>query len=105
MKARIIYGSDTGSTEYVIENYLVDQLSLDFEVQTMEVNSIDPDVWDTDDLIIIGLSTWYDGVLQSDWEEYFDDFQKIDFTGKTVAILDLEIKLVMRVFLSMALVL
>ena len=89
MKARIIYGSDTGSTEYVIENYLVDQLSLDFEVQTMEVNSIDPDVWDTDDLIIIGLSTWYDGVLQSDWEEYFDDFKKIDFTGKTVAIFGL----------------
>ena len=89
MKARIIYGSDTGSTEYVIENYLVDQLSLDFEVQTMEVNSIDPDVWDTDDLIIIGLSTWYDGVLQSDWEEYFDDFKKIDFTGKIVAIFGL----------------
>ena len=35
------------------------------------------------------MSTWYDGDLQSDWEDFFEDFKKIDFTGKTVAIFGL----------------
>ncbi|MDO6760709.1 flavodoxin domain-containing protein [Tamlana sp. 2_MG-2023] len=36
--------------------------------------------------MLFGLSTWYDGDLQSDWEEFFDDFQTIDFSDKVVAI-------------------
>ena len=35
------------------------------------------------------MPTWYDGVLQSDWEDYFDEFKKIDFKGKKVAIFGL----------------
>ena len=89
MKATIIYGSDTGATEYVIENYLKDILEIYFELDCIEVNSIEPNIWNTDDLIIIGLSTWYDGVLQSDWDDYFDEFKEIDFTGKTVALFGL----------------
>ena len=37
------------------------------------------------DIIFIGLSTWYDGELQSDFEEFFDQFQTIDFSNKIVA--------------------
>ena len=37
----------------------------------------------------MGVPTWYDGVLQSDWEDYFEEFKKIDFTGKFVAIFGL----------------
>ena len=89
MRAKIIYGSDTGATEYVIENYLKDILEIYFELDCIEVNSIEPNIWNTDDLIIIGLSTWYDGILQSDWDDYFDEFKEIDFTGKTVALFGL----------------
>jgi len=48
-----------------------------------------PEDWDTDNLIILGIPTWYDGELQSDWEDYFEEFQQIDFTGKTVAVFGL----------------
>ena len=41
------------------------------------------------DLLILGISTWYDGDLQSDWEDFFPTFEKIDFTNKTVAIFGL----------------
>ena len=78
MKATIIYGSDTGATEYVIENYLKDILEIYFELDCIEVNSIEPNIWNTEDLIIIGLSTWYDGILQSDWDDYFDEFKEIN---------------------------
>ena len=31
----------------------------------------------------------YDGELQNDWEDYFDKFKTIDFTGKKVALFGL----------------
>ena len=39
--------------------------------------------------LIFGAPTWYDGELQSDWEDYFDNFDDIDFNGKTIAMFGL----------------
>ena len=41
------------------------------------------------DLLILGLSTWYDGDLQSDWEIFFPNLDNIDFSGKNIAIFGL----------------
>ena len=38
---------------------------------------------------MIGLPTWYDGDLQSDWEDYFEEFKTIDFTNKKVCLFGL----------------
>ncbi|RYZ87993.1 MAG: flavodoxin FldA, partial [Moraxellaceae bacterium] len=37
------------------------------------------------DRIIIGISTWDFGQIQSDWEEFWNDISALDFSGKTVA--------------------
>jgi len=84
MKAKIIYGSDTGNTEVVVE----DLTKLLDDVDVVTVDEISPEDWDHDKFIL-GIPTWYDGELQSDWEDYFDDFQEVDFTGKTVAVFGL----------------
>ena len=83
----LFYGSDTGTTEMISEQ-IINLIG--------QQNVIKHDIFDTKvsdfenyDCIILGLSTWYDGELQSDWEDYFDDFKQIDFTGKTVAIFGL----------------
>jgi len=39
--------------------------------------------------IILGVSTWEDGKLQDDWEKVWNEFSKIDFKGKKVAIFGL----------------
>lgn len=39
--------------------------------------------------IIFGISTWDGGSIQKDWEEIWEEFCKIDFTGKKVAIFGL----------------
>jgi len=88
MEVKLIFGTDTGNTEYVIETYLLDLLN-PYEVEVIELVNITDEVWKDNDLFILGVPTWYDGVLQSDWEDYFDDFKQIDFTGKTVAIFGL----------------
>jgi flavodoxin I len=88
MKLKVIYGTDTGNTEYVLETYLLDLLS-SFDVEPIELVNISAEVWQQNKLFILGVPTWYDGVLQSDWEDYFDEFKKIDFKGKKVAIFGL----------------
>ena len=81
---KIIYGSDTGNTELVVEDLI--KLLPNTEVTT--VADLTPEDWDNNKFIL-GIPTWYDGELQSDWEDYFEEFKTIDFTGKTVAIFGL----------------
>jgi len=85
MEVKIIYGTDTGNTEVITEDLV--KLLDSPKVET--VDEINKDTWKDSGLYILGIPTWYDGELQSDWEEYFDDFQEVDFTGKTVAVFGL----------------
>ena len=84
MRIKLIYGSDTGNTELVTED--ISKLLDNIEVTT--VADLTSEDWDHDKFIL-GIPTWYDGELQSDWEEYFEEFKTIDFTGKKVAIFGL----------------
>ncbi|TCI85852.1 flavodoxin [Tenacibaculum sp. M341] len=85
-KVGLIYGSDTGMTEEVTHT-IVDLIDVDIEVIEASVVSIND--FSRFDQLILGLSTWYDGDLQSDWENFYDDFKTIDFTNKTVALFGL----------------
>ena len=81
---KVIYGSDTGNTELVIE----DLIKLIDNTEVTTVADLTPEDWDNDKFIL-GIPTWYDGELQSDWEDYFEEFKTIDFTDKKVAIFGL----------------
>ena len=81
IKTALIYGSDTGITELVV-SLITKELTIELDI--IEVFTIKPEDFDRYDKIIIGVPTWYDGDLQSDWEDFFPDFKKIDFTGKEV---------------------
>lgn len=85
MKINLIYGSDTGNTE-LVTGLLASLLEDGVEVFT--VDELEDSHWNNDKFIL-GIPTWYDGELQSDWEDYFDTFKEIDFTNKTVAIFGL----------------
>jgi flavodoxin I len=83
----LFYGSETGVTDDIT----IDFVSL-WKHDTLDLMEIgDATVTDFKKYkkLILGLSTWYDGDLQSDWEDFFDDFKTIDFTNKTVAIFGL----------------
>jgi len=83
-KIVLIYGSDTGMTEEITSSIL-DNWNF-CEIKVIEVSQVTKEDFKEYDVLILGLSTWYDGDLQSDWEDYFDEFKTIDFTNKTVAI-------------------
>ena len=87
MRIKLVYGSDTGNTELVTAD-LVKLLDKD-EVEVKTVDKVTEEDWQSHFNYLLGIPTWYDGELQSDWEDYFEEFKKIDFTGKKVAIFGL----------------
>ena len=87
MKIGLVYGSDTGATEEV--SIKIKEAFNNYDIKTHQVANVNEKIILSYDFLIFGLSTWYDGDLQSDWEIYFDEFKKIDFSNKLVAIFGL----------------
>jgi flavodoxin I len=83
----LFFGSDTGNTENIalkIRDMLGEEIVDLHNFAETEVEALAPYEY-----IIFGAPTWYDGELQSDWEVVLPQFDKIDFTGKKVAIFGL----------------
>tara|TARA_R100001126_G_C4858725_1_gene166126 strand:+ start:726 stop:1238 length:513 start_codon:yes stop_codon:yes gene_type:complete len=87
MRIKLIYGTDTGNTELIKED--LTKLLAKEDISCTEVSEITPDDWESYNYFILGIPTWYDGELQSDWENYFEEFKTINFSGKRVAIFGL----------------
>ncbi|MCX2830258.1 flavodoxin [Microbulbifer thermotolerans] len=86
-KIGLFYGSDEGNTEGVA---LRIQARLGEErVDIYDIADVTQlEIADYDQLIF-GIPTWDFGQIQSDWEEFWEDLQSMDFTGKTVALFGL----------------
>lgn len=82
MAIGIFYGSNGGVTENVAE-LIKDELGV--EADLIDIGSAEMDDFGKYTEIILGTSTWGEGDLQDDWDDVFDEFQSVDFAGKTVA--------------------
>ena len=87
MKIGLIYGTDTGYTEQVAAG--ISGHFKEFDISVHEIKDVDEKKILSFDFIIFGAPTWYVGELQSDWEDYFEDFKKIDFSNKLIALFGL----------------
>lgn len=83
-KFGLFFGSETGNTEDVT-NRIVELWKIS-ELEVINAAEMTVEDYERFDIIMIGLSTWYDGELQSNFDEFFDDFNTIDFSGKVVAL-------------------
>lgn len=86
-KIGLFYGSDTGYTEAVAKEIvaLIGRENIDCH----DIADTSKSTIQQYEFLIFGLSTWHDGELQSDWDDFLKKFKKIDFTGKTVALFGL----------------
>ncbi len=82
MAIGIFYGSNGGATETTAE---LIKNKLDIKADLHDIADIDMNKFDEYKKVIIGISTWGEGDLQDDWDKCFDDFENVDFSGKTVA--------------------
>jgi flavodoxin I len=83
----IFYGSTTGNTEKVA-NLIQEAFSEDkadiYNVEIAESGDIQKYPW-----IIFGVSTWGVSDLQDDFEDFLQVLEKVDFSGKKVALFGL----------------
>ena len=87
-KIGLFYGSDTGNTENIAHK-IRDKISRE-NVYLIDMYDAKVEDFAQYNKIILGLSTWHDGQLQSDWDTFFETFKEIDFKkGKTVALFGL----------------
>ncbi|XPV70515.1 MAG: flavodoxin [Halarcobacter sp.] len=85
-KIGLFYGSDTGTTEEIVEK-IKDTFSKKIELHNIE-NSTKEDIEQYNKLILAS-STWGDGDLQGDWEDFESNLEEIDFSNKTIALVGL----------------
>lgn len=86
-KIGLFYGTDTGNTENVAM-IIRDMLGED-NVDVFNFGETEASEVEGYDFLLLGAPTWYDGELQSDWEDIVPEFQGMDFSGKKVAIFGL----------------
>lgn len=82
-KIGLFYGTTTGVTESIAET--IKELLGDDVVDLYDIAEADAEDFSEYEYLIIGCATWNIGDLQSDWEDFFDNLDEIDFDGKTVA--------------------
>ena len=86
-KIGLFFGSDEGNTQSVAAR-IVERLGSD-NVDLYDIADVTQLEFENYSEIILGISTWDFGQIQSDWEEFWGDVESIDFSGKKVALFGL----------------
>ncbi len=82
-KIGLFWGSTSGNTEIAVE-FIEEYLQGEgFEVDSYNIADDDIEKILEYDNLIIGCPTWNIGELQDDWDSVFDDYEELDFSGKT----------------------
>jgi flavodoxin I len=83
-KIGIFYGSSSGTTGDIAQR-IAAKLGVGSEA-IHDVASASPDLLLAYDCLLLGSSTWGAGDLQDDWEGFLPKVQKLDLSGKLVAL-------------------
>jgi len=85
MSTALFFTSSTGNSEE-IAGKIASELG---GIEVFDLSSTSVDKINEFDKVVIGGSTWGEGELNDDFDEIWDDFAAIDFSGKTVALFGL----------------
>lgn len=83
----VIYGSTTDNTKGVAEK-IVSSLGKD-NAKLISVDKLSVADLDGYSNLILGTSTWGDGDLQDDWDDFAPKLKDVDLSGKTIALFGL----------------
>jgi flavodoxin I len=82
-KVCIIYASMSGNTEEIAEE-IKTTLQEDFQIKLLDMENLDASTISLYDGILLGSYTWGDGELPYEAEEFYDQLDHLDLTGKVV---------------------
>lgn len=82
-KIGLFYGTQTGNTENIAE--MIQQEFSEDLVDLIDIAEASVEDFEDYQFLILGCPTWNIGELQSDWEGFYDELDRIPFTGKKIA--------------------
>jgi len=83
----IIYGSSTENTKRAAEK-IAERLT-EYTPALIDIYDGDEEAFHSNEVLILGISTWGVKDLQDDWSDFYHKLEKMDLTGKTVALFGL----------------
>jgi len=86
-KIAIIFGSDGGYTENVCQR--LSEYFGEERIDLIEVVDTSVEQISSYEYVIFASSTWHDGHLQDDWNDFSQKLDEVDFSNKTIALLAL----------------
>ncbi len=86
-KVGLFYASSTGNTHDAAK--LIKEKMSAFNIDLKNINDCVDNAMKEYDLLIFGVSTWGEGDLQDDWEDYIENLNEDNLLNKTVAIFGL----------------
>ncbi len=82
----LFYASTTGNTETVAQQIVA---MAPEQIQLHDIAAEGVSAMSDYSVLILGIPTWDFGELQEDWDEYWQVFAGVDFSGKRVALFGL----------------
>jgi len=83
----IIYGSSTEHTKNAAEK--IAALLADYSPTLSDIYDGDEEPFLSNEVLILGVSTWGVQDLQDDWNDFYPKLGKLDLSGKTIALFGL----------------
>ena len=83
----LFFGSDEGNTESVA--YRIQERFGAEVCDVLDIADVTQVEFSQYAFIIMGIPTWDFGQIQSDWEEFWDDLEDMDYSQKTIALFGL----------------
>ncbi|MFQ5981100.1 MAG: flavodoxin [Candidatus Heimdallarchaeota archaeon] len=88
-KIGVFYGTETGNTEHVDKLIYQELVNEDNAIMIEDIGQTTVYQMQEADLLILGIPTWLYGELDREWDEFLPNIDKIDFTGKKIALFGL----------------
>jgi len=88
MQIALFYGTDTDNTKRIaetIQSWLGEEIVALHNLAEVQIQALLPEY----DFYIFGAPTWYDGELQTDWEDVVPLLRRADLRGKNFAVFGL----------------
>ncbi len=82
----LVFGTDTGNTEDIGEKIQELFSESGHFVEMINVSDCSADKINSTDICIFGVPTWDFGGIQEDWEDFQDELETAELSGKTIAL-------------------
>lgn len=84
--AKIVFASLTGNTEEIADVVIEALEDLAVEVDSEEISEVEPDFFEDADICIVATYTYGDGDLPNEAEDFFEELEDIDLSGKVYGV-------------------